>query len=83
MDHPAKRAEGRVEYSNYLGAWHQDRLLWLETLRKTVSFANAGGAVAVAAAWFWMFFVLVPASIVVIAFVIVRARRLAQAGAIS
>ena len=49
MVHPEKTKQGREEYLDYLDAWHQDRLHWLETIRKAVSFANAGGAVAVAA----------------------------------
>lgn len=49
MVHPVKERQGREEYLDYLDAWHQDRLFWLDNIRKTVSFANAGGAVASAA----------------------------------
>jgi hypothetical protein len=36
------------------------------------------GAVAMTALWFWLFFILVPLTIVVIAFAVFRARRLTQ-----
>ena len=40
------------------------------------------GAVAMAALWFWVFFILVPAGVVVVAFAVVRARNFARASAI-
>jgi hypothetical protein len=55
-----------------LGLFISKRSPWLGTSLVAI------GAVAMTALWFWLFFILVPLTIVVIAFAVFRARRLTQ-----